>query len=248
MKWRRLECAHERAGERAPTEASARLRRPDRLAGASSPAHYSAALGTDAFRHVAIAYGTTPAVVYPTYAAGPRCGGPRRRPRCRRRHAVSARTGFLSRARRGALMKGDPLRGVHAFYSAASAEEWWGATPPRAFACIGRNALGGVSNNPSEFSGRPVPSGPASVSASTVTVLFRPDRLMIRHGRTKARERKNTTPVEIGPYTDDEIAADRRAVCCQRGPRDADPRVVGGRLRGRRDRPDGECARSPGMT
>ena len=38
------------------------------------------------------------------------------------------------------LMKGDPLRGVHAFY-AASAREWWAPAAIRCAACFRRNAL-----------------------------------------------------------------------------------------------------------
>ena len=49
------------------------------------------------------------------------------------------------------LMKGDPLRGVHAFY-AASAREWWAPMYPlhRVFR---RNALVAALDKPSEFAG-----------------------------------------------------------------------------------------------
>ena len=59
------------------------------------------------------------------------------------------------------LMKGDPLRGVHAFYS-ASAREWWAPLRPghRVFR---RNALVGVLDKPSEFAERAVHEWTAQV-------------------------------------------------------------------------------------
>ena len=80
----------------------------------------------------------------------------------RRRHAD--RRGRGHRGRRPStrdLMKGDPLRGVHAFYS-ASAREWWAPLRPdrRVFR---RNALVGVLDKPSEFAGRAVHEWTAQV-------------------------------------------------------------------------------------
>ncbi len=59
------------------------------------------------------------------------------------------------------LMKGDPLRGVHAFY-ATSAREWWAPLAPdrRIFR---RNALVGVLDKPSEFAERAVHEWTAQV-------------------------------------------------------------------------------------
>ena len=59
------------------------------------------------------------------------------------------------------LMKGDPLRGVHAFY-AASAREWWAPLRPdhRVFR---RNALVGVLDKPSEFADRAIHEWTAQV-------------------------------------------------------------------------------------
>ena len=53
-----------------------------------------------------------------------------------------------------ALLSGDPLRGVHAFY-ASSSREWWAPLQPgrRVFR---RNALVGILDRPSEFAGRAV--------------------------------------------------------------------------------------------
>ena len=58
-------------------------------------------------------------------------------------------------------MKGDPLRGVHAFY-AASAREWWAPLLPlrRVFR---RNALVAVLDKPSEFAGRAIHEWTAQV-------------------------------------------------------------------------------------
>ena len=59
------------------------------------------------------------------------------------------------------LMKGDPLRGVHAFY-AASAREWWAPLYPlrRTFR---RNALVAALDKPSEFAGRAIHEWTAQV-------------------------------------------------------------------------------------
>ena len=59
------------------------------------------------------------------------------------------------------LMKGDPLRGVHAFY-AASAREWWAPLYPlrRVFR---RNALVAALDKPSEFAGRAIHEWTAQV-------------------------------------------------------------------------------------
>ena len=52
-------------------------------------------------------------------------------------------------------MKGDPLRGVHAFY-AASAREWWAPLYPLR-RVHRRNALVAALDKPSEFAGRADP-------------------------------------------------------------------------------------------
>src|SRR5262245_35473143 len=52
------------------------------------------------------------------------------------------------------LMKGDPLRGVHAFYS-ASAREWWAPLYPL-HRITRRNALVAALDKPSEFAGRAI--------------------------------------------------------------------------------------------
>ena len=59
------------------------------------------------------------------------------------------------------LMRGDPLRGVHAFYS-ASAREWWAPLRPEV-AVTRRNALVGVLDKSSEFAERAVHEWTAQV-------------------------------------------------------------------------------------
>jgi len=101
-------------------------------------------------------------------------------------------------------MKGDPLRGVHAFY-AASAREWWAPLPPmqRVFR---RNALVAVLDKPSEFAGRAIHEWTAQVfRADDGTLLSGQYRLMVRTEREKAQEKKKYDAVTVEPYTDDQI-------------------------------------------
>ena len=103
------------------------------------------------------------------------------------------------------LMKGDPLRGVHAFY-ATSAREWWAPLVPdrRVFR---RNALVGVLDKPSEFAERAVHEWTAQVFRDEHdTLLCAQFRNMVRTERTKAREKKKYDDITIEPYTDDAIA------------------------------------------
>ena len=104
------------------------------------------------------------------------------------------------------LMRGDPLRGVHAFYS-ASAREWWAPLRPDR-EVTRRNALVGVLDKSSEFAERAVHEWTAEVfREADGPVLSAQYRLMIRTERTKARERKKYDAVELRPYADEEIAA-----------------------------------------
>jgi acyl dehydratase len=119
------------------------------------------------------------------------------------------------------LMKGDPLRGVHAFY-AASAREWWAPLrPDRRLAR--RNALVGVLDKPSEFAGRAVHEWTAQVFRDEDRLLSAQYRCMIRTERRAARERKKYDQLELHPYSDAEI--DRiDAQYASEGPRGAAPR------------------------
>ena len=90
------------------------------------------------------------------------------------------------------LMKGDPLRGVHAFY-AASAREWWAPMYPQR-RCVRRNALVGVLDKASEFAGRAVHEWTAQVFRDDAgSILSGQYRLMVRTEREKARRRRSTT-------------------------------------------------------
>ena len=92
------------------------------------------------------------------------------------------------------LMKGDPLRGVHAFY-AASAREWWAPLYPQR-RVFRRNALVAALDKPSEFAGRAVHEWTAQVFRDeTGSILSGQYRNMIRteSARRPAR-RRSTTP------------------------------------------------------
>ena len=138
------------------------------------------------------------------------------------------------------LMKGDPLRGVHAFYS-ASAREWWAPLRPdhRVFR---RNAAVAVLDKPSEFAGRAIHEWSANVfQADDGTILSGQYRLMIRTEREKAQEKGKYKDVEFRRYTDDEIdAIDAQYAAQAESRRGAEPRVLGGRLGRRRGRSDGQ--------
>jgi acyl dehydratase len=121
-----------------------------------------------------------------------------------------------------ALMKGDPLRGVHAFYS-ASAREWWAPLRPGGRVSR-RNALVGVLDKPSQFAERAVHEWTGQVFRTDGgDVLSGQYRLMIRTERTKARSKRQNDAVELRPYTDGEIEA-IDAQYESEGPRGARPR------------------------
>jgi hypothetical protein len=104
------------------------------------------------------------------------------------------------------LMKGDPLRGVHAFYS-ASAREWWAPLRPD-HRVWRRNALVAVLDKPSEFADRAIHEWSANVFRDDDgTILSGQYRLMIRTERTKSRAKGKYNSIEIKPYTDAEIDA-----------------------------------------
>src|SRR5205814_2996085 len=120
------------------------------------------------------------------------------------------------------LMKVDPLRGVHAFYS-ASGREWWAPLRPdtRVFR---RNALVGALDKTSEFAGRAVHEWTAQVFRDeTGGILSGQYRLMIRTERQKARERKKYDDIELARYSDDDIAAIDAQYASEQ-PRGAEPR------------------------
>ena len=187
------------------------------------PPHYRRP-GADAFRHVAVAYGDdNPLWCEPDYAATTRWAGLIAPPPLVGGDTLIGEDEVPEvPAELAPLMKGDPLRGVHAFYS-ASAREWWAPLVPdrRIFR---RNALVGVIDKPSEFAERAVHEWTAQVFRDEPGQLLSTQlRLMIRTERTKARERKKYDAVAIDAYTDeaiDRIEAQYRA----EGPRGPEPR------------------------
>jgi acyl dehydratase len=171
------------------------------------PPHYTSP-GVDAFRHVAEAYGDdNPLWSDDKYAAQSRWGGVLAPPPL---VGGDSLIGFdevteVAPEHRD-LMRGDPLRGVHAFYS-ASAREWWAPLRPDRILSR-RNALVGVLDKASEFAERAVHEWTAQVFREVDgPILSAQYRLMIRTERTKARERKKYDAVELRAYEDDEISA-----------------------------------------
>jgi acyl dehydratase len=185
--------------------------------------HYSLPT-TDTFRHVAEAYGDgNPLWCDPDYAAKTRWEGALAPP-----PLVGGDTLVGDDEVRDldddtrALLKGDPLRGVHAFY-AASAREWW--APLRPLRPVSRrNALVAVLDKPSEFAGRAVHEWTGQVFREAGGPLLAAQyRNMVRTERTAARERGKYDKVEPASYTDDEIAAIEAQYAAER-PRGAEPR------------------------
>jgi acyl dehydratase len=120
------------------------------------------------------------------------------------------------------LMKGDPLRGVHAFY-AASAREWWAPLLPM-HRVLRRNALVAALDKPSEFAGRAIHEWTAQVFRSESGGLLSGQyRLMVRTEREKARERKKYDDIVIEPYTDEQIE-EIDAQYAREKPRGSEPR------------------------
>jgi len=170
------------------------------------PPHYLCP-GTDAFRHVAVAYGDdNPLWCDPEHGVKTRWSGPIAPPPLVGGDTLVGEDEVTAVAPDQAeLMRGDPLRGVHAFYS-ASAREWWAPLVPDR-RILRRNALVGVSDKPSEFAGRAVHEWTAQAFREAGGPLLAAQyRLMIRTERGQARDRKKYDAVTIAPYTDDQIA------------------------------------------
>ena len=171
----------------------------------------------DAFRHVALAYGDdNPLWCDPTYGAGTRWGGPIAPP-----HLVGGDTLIgedeVTRLEGDTrtLMKGDPLGGVHAFYS-GSYREWWNPLVPDTRVAR-RNALVGVIEKEGQFAGTAIHEWFGEVfGAVGGPMLSGQYRLMIRTEREKARERKANANIEIEPYAESEIEAIEEAVMGER--------------------------------
>ncbi|MCU0273069.1 MAG: hypothetical protein MUE34_07555 [Acidimicrobiales bacterium] len=161
----------------------------------------------DAFRHVAESYGDdNPLWCEPEYAARSVWGGPIAPP-----HLVGGDTLIGENEvqhldpETKALLKGDPLGGVHAFFS-GSAREWWRPLRPGT-RVTRRNALVAALDKRSEFATRAIHEWTAEVFASATEVLSAQYRLMIRAEREKAEARGKYKDVELRPYTAEELAA-----------------------------------------
>ncbi|HYL51651.1 MAG TPA: hypothetical protein VEZ15_06755, partial [Acidimicrobiia bacterium] len=162
----------------------------------------------DTFRNVAIAYGDdNPLWCDPRYGAKTRWAQPIAPPALVGGDTLIGEDEVTVVAPEHAeTMKGDPLRGVHAFY-AASAREWWAPLCPMR-RVHRRNALVAALDKPSEFAGRAVHEWTAQVFRDeTGTLLSGQYRLMVRTEREKAREKKKYDAVELTPYTDEQIDA-----------------------------------------
>ncbi|WBB61246.1 acyl dehydratase [Streptomyces sp. WMMC500] len=187
------------------------------------PPHYLRP-GADAFRHVAVAYGDdNPLWCDPSYAPAtrwkegiappPLVGGDSLIGEDLLTEADTARQEGL---------RGDPLRGVHAFY-AASEREWWAplTADQRIFR---RTALVGVVDKPGEFGGRGVQEWTSQVYRTAAGVLLGAQhRMMYRTERGKARERGKYADIEAESWTEDRIAALDEQVAAER-PRGGEPR------------------------
>jgi acyl dehydratase len=187
------------------------------------PPHYTVPT-VDVFRHVAEAYGDdNPLWCDATYGESTRWEGPIAPPPLVGGDTLVGEDEVAAIAPEHAeLMKGDPLRGVHAFYS-ASAREWWAPLRPGG-RVLRRNALVGVLDKPSEFAERAVHEWTAQVfREQDGPLLSAQHRLMIRTERTKAREKKKYDATVIEPYTDEQIDA-IEAQYASEGPRGAEPR------------------------
>jgi len=187
------------------------------------PPHYYRP-GVDAFRIVARSYGDdNPMWCDPAYAERSRWGAPLAPPPLVGGDSLIGEDVLTDAdlARQHEL-KGDPLRGVHAFYAACE-REWW--APLRADQTVRRrNALAAVLDKPSEFSGRAAHEWTAHVfQDATGQLLAGQYRLMVRTERTEARSRKKYADVVVDPWAESDLDAVDAQYAAE-APRGADPR------------------------
>src|SRR6476469_10176862 len=170
------------------------------------PPHYRRP-NVDSFLHVAEAYGDdNPLWCDPVYGEKTVWGGPIASPGMVGGDTLIGEDEVAAVPEdKRELMKGDPLRGVHAFYS-ASAREWW--APLRADRRVWRrNAMVAVLDKPSEFAERAVHEWSANVFRDDDgTMLSGQYRLMIRTERKKAREKKKYDAIEPAHWTEEQSA------------------------------------------
>ncbi|MEE2665573.1 MAG: hypothetical protein VX681_15765 [Myxococcota bacterium] len=120
------------------------------------------------------------------------------------------------------LMRGDPLRGVHAFYS-SGVREWWRPLRPNR-RVYRRNALVGVLDKKSEFAKRSVHEWTANVFGDEQgEILSTQYRLMIRTERGSARKEKKYQDLAPEPYTKEQLEEIDAQYAAEQ-PRGAEPR------------------------
>ncbi|MGH9027306.1 MAG: hypothetical protein ACRDWD_14500 [Acidimicrobiia bacterium] len=188
------------------------------------PPHYQFP-DVDAFRNVAYSYGDdNPLWCDPAYAVTTVWNGPIASPAMVGGDTLIGEDEVTEvPADRRELMKGDPLRGVHAFY-AGSAREWWTPLRPR-HRITRRNALVAVLDKRSDFAERAVHEWTAQVFADDARSLLSAQfRCMVRVEREKARDRSRDTKAVIAdPYTEKQLA-EIDAQYANEAPRGAEPR------------------------
>lgn len=177
------------------------------------PPHYLRP-NEDAFRQVAQAYGDdNPLWCDPSHAARSRWRGAIASPHLNGGDTLIGEN-EVSRldAETKTLLKGDPLRGAHAYY-AGSFREWWSPLRPN-MAVTRRNALVGIHDKQSEFAGRAIHEWSGEVFATSEDapreegegpVLSAQYRLMIRTDRAKAEKKDKYGGIEIEPYTGEQL-------------------------------------------
>jgi acyl dehydratase len=171
------------------------------------PPHYRSP-NEDAFRHLAEAYGDdNPLWCEPDYATATVWGGPIASPNFNGGDTLIGEN-EVERLdpETKELLRGDPIRGAHAFYS-GSFREWWNPLRP-GMRISRRNALVGVHDKQSEFAKRAVHEWTAEVfcARDPALALSAQYRLMIRTEREEAEKRGKYDEIVIEPYTDEELA------------------------------------------
>ena len=184
--------------------------------------------GTDAFRHVAEAFGDdNPLWCDPSYGTKTVWGGPIASPNMNGGDTLVGENEITSLdPETRALLKGDPLKGAHAYYS-GSFREWWAPLRP-GMRVTRRNALVGVHDKASEFADRTVHEWTAEVFATTDHLLSAQYRLMIRTDRSgveKKGDQGKYSKIVIEPYTAEQLAEIDAAYAAEPGRRrGAEPR------------------------